>query len=752
MSDGIAPAVISPWTEVAAGLPIFTNTNAHETVADNATIQPFAGVGVTDSPRLAIQSVSISTVDPVTDQPLVGYYGSLSGVGLTNLGSGRYSLLVNAGDSFATLTARLDALVFTPVAVAAPVTIGFALTGFDGGTTASNYNTALTIEAVAPYVGAGAALRIVEATNTALTVANFTDANHTEAASAFTALINWGDGTTSAGTITGSGGTFHVVASTGHAYADEGKYTVTTTLTHTANAAMLAMAGSATVIEGDKLAVGAAAPVSAASGVAFSGTVAHFTDTNTVNTASDFAATIAWGDGVTSAGTVTDVNGQISVAGSHTYIYAANDTVSVTLADTHGTAKATATNSATVSGTTWLLTTHADLVTGSAANDTIIAPANTLSTGDQIGGGGGTNTLLLSGGGQFNLATPTTQTNIQIVSAQEGASTAEQVVHLRAGTGLTVNVAPDPAANPASGIVIYGAANSDQINLGKGHDTVVLGSGETVTSGGGSNNLDLTTSTTGVTVNGGTTGTNALYLSGGGSYVMAPGLTGITWLFLQQTTALTANAGATLAIKGSSSGGDTIVLGAATQHVFGGGANETIRATAANAGALVNGLGANSTLEVTTGGAAHLNASTSVTTVKLDAATNLSLSRMSFITAIGSAGADTITAAATNQTLTGGGGGDTLIGYSGGTDTFSDTSKGLNGAIINGFVTSDNIAISDLSLATASLLATASGANTIVLIKDGLAHAAQFTMAGAWSQAGFHLAAYGTTGTLITHS
>ncbi|MEA2916539.1 MAG: hypothetical protein QOJ15_8620, partial [Bradyrhizobium sp.] len=49
-------------------------------------------------------------------------------------------------------------------------------------------------------------------------VASFTINNTTDTASAFTALIDWGDGTTTTGTIVGSNGSFTVDG--GHTYAD----------------------------------------------------------------------------------------------------------------------------------------------------------------------------------------------------------------------------------------------------------------------------------------------------------------------------------------------------------------------------------------------------------------------------------------------------------------------------------------------------------------------------------------------------
>jgi len=61
--------------------------------------------------------------------------------------------------------------------------------------------------------------------------------------------------------------------------------------------------------------------------------VATFSDADTANAASDFTATINWGDGTTSVGTVGGANGSFSVSGSHIYAAPGQDSVSVTLAD-----------------------------------------------------------------------------------------------------------------------------------------------------------------------------------------------------------------------------------------------------------------------------------------------------------------------------------------------------------------------------------------------------------------------------------
>ncbi len=49
------------------------------------------------------------------------------------------------------------------------------------------------------------------------------------------------------------------------------------------------------------------------------GTVATITDPNTSATPSAYTATINWGDGTTSPGTITGGNGSFNVAGTHAY-------------------------------------------------------------------------------------------------------------------------------------------------------------------------------------------------------------------------------------------------------------------------------------------------------------------------------------------------------------------------------------------------------------------------------------------------
>jgi len=177
-------------------------------------------------------------------------------------------------------------------------------------------------------------------------VASFIDADTLQPPGNFTATVDWGDGTTSAGTVTGSAGSFSVSGT--HTYADEGSFPVQVTVIDIANSLSASSTGTATVGESDVL-VGTGLAITATQGVAFTGAVASFTDTDAANVPGDFTATINWGDTTTTAGIVSGGSGTFLVSGSHTYAGAGTFPVTVTLSDdAPGTATATAVGSASV--------------------------------------------------------------------------------------------------------------------------------------------------------------------------------------------------------------------------------------------------------------------------------------------------------------------------------------------------------------------------------------------------------------------
>ena len=214
-----------------------------------------------------------------------------------------------------------------------------------GGSTATTTSNAKVVDA--PLTASGASIKGVEGSSTGTAaIATFTDADPYASASDFTATIDWGDGTTTAGSVVAHNGTFEVDGA--HTYKDEGKYSVGVSIKDvggsTASAKSTATIADADVLAGKGLSLQAHVGQNLKDVV-----VATFNDTYTGNVASDFTATINWGDGVTSAGVVSDVAGKISVAGSHTYEKSGHDTVTVTLRDDPpGTASATATSKVTV--------------------------------------------------------------------------------------------------------------------------------------------------------------------------------------------------------------------------------------------------------------------------------------------------------------------------------------------------------------------------------------------------------------------
>ncbi|MGQ4827407.1 hypothetical protein ACQ10I_14480, partial [Enterococcus faecalis] len=109
-------------------------------------------------------------------------------------------------------------------------------------------------------------------------------------------------------------------------------------------------------------------------------------------------------------------------------------------------------------------------------------------------------------------------------------------------------------------------------------------------------------------------------------------------------------------------GTTTITLGGSANQVHGGGGTATINASIANAGALIQGAATGSTtLHLTNAGSATLNAADTNLTVVAQAGSAITLSKQAGVTADGSAGAITLTALATGQTLIGGKGDDVYL-------------------------------------------------------------------------------------------
>jgi PKD repeat protein len=163
----------------------------------------------------------------------------------------------------------------------------------------------------------------------------------------FTASINWGDQTSSAGVVTsdGSGG-FLVNGS--HVYAEEGAYSVTVTVSDTGGAS--ATATSSAAVADAAIALTGVAGIREHHKTNFTATLATLTDSDPNGTATDYTGQVSWGDGTTSTCPSTSCTiavralGGFTVSGSHNYRNNGTYAVTITIADAGGSSATTRTS------------------------------------------------------------------------------------------------------------------------------------------------------------------------------------------------------------------------------------------------------------------------------------------------------------------------------------------------------------------------------------------------------------------------
>lgn len=177
-------------------------------------------------------------------------------------------------------------------------------------------------------------------------MASFTDADPNGTATDYSATINWGNGTSNAGTIVYNSSLQKFTVSGTNTYATEGTFAIAVTIRDSGGATVIA---SSTANVPDFAVTATAVAVSATEGAAFTGTVATFTDADPNGVLADFSATIAWGDGHTSTGTISFNASTHSgtVTGTNTYAEEGTFPIAVKVHDVGG-ASASASPSATV--------------------------------------------------------------------------------------------------------------------------------------------------------------------------------------------------------------------------------------------------------------------------------------------------------------------------------------------------------------------------------------------------------------------
>src|SRR5262249_12987916 len=128
--------------------------------------------------------------------------------------------------------------------------------------------------------------------------------------------ISWGDGSTSAGSISfnSTTGVFSVQGS--RIYPEEGRRGITVTIMHE-TATSVVVTSTATIQDAPLFVSGH--DLSIPEGASLATTIASFTDGDPNAPLSDFTATILWGDGSSSSGQIVQSGGSFLVQGAHAY-------------------------------------------------------------------------------------------------------------------------------------------------------------------------------------------------------------------------------------------------------------------------------------------------------------------------------------------------------------------------------------------------------------------------------------------------
>jgi hypothetical protein len=262
-----------------------------------------------------------------------------------------YTATINWGDSSS------GAGTVTPVPSTG--TPAFAVAGSHTYATGGNYNVSVTVTdsggssvvlsgTTASIAAAPAAGSMTSATGgtiinwsaegiltAQITLATLTDPDSATDTAGYTATINWGDGSSGAGTVSGGAGR-PITVSGAHAYAEEGADGITVTVTDITDSATLVISDVAVVPDAALNPSGGGPQISIPQAQkVFTGTVGTFGDADPGGTISDYKTTIDWGDGFQSAGTVTQAP-NIVVQGTHRYLKQGSYPVTVTITDAPG--------------------------------------------------------------------------------------------------------------------------------------------------------------------------------------------------------------------------------------------------------------------------------------------------------------------------------------------------------------------------------------------------------------------------------
>jgi len=190
------------------------------------------------------------------------------------------------------------------------------------------------------FAGTTAGVGGTEGAGLSGTIATFTDGTlllPCTGSSSYTATIDWGDGTSSAGGVDQASsmllGACNYTVSGSHSYAEAGSYTYSVTVNGPGGQLNT---GPRTAAIADAPLSAAGVDFSATRGASFTTTVATVGDANSLARPGALSATISWGDGTIATGAVSAIPGGFGVAGTHTYAATGDFRFTVAVRDVGG--------------------------------------------------------------------------------------------------------------------------------------------------------------------------------------------------------------------------------------------------------------------------------------------------------------------------------------------------------------------------------------------------------------------------------
>ncbi len=204
-------------------------------------------------------------------------------------------------------------------------TVAVAISSTSGATTGATVSGTASIGDGSMTLTGGATLGAVVGKQQLFVLGSLADTNLDSSPANFTVSVYWGDSMTpTAVTLTPAVNGQYLI-SAAHTYTATGNFTVAIDVTDAYGATTSTTSG---------VAVG-----NALTGESATITLGTFTNGNPDATASDFSATVNWGDGSSSAGTITQSGSTFTVSGTHVYTSTSTGSgysVGVTITDSDG--------------------------------------------------------------------------------------------------------------------------------------------------------------------------------------------------------------------------------------------------------------------------------------------------------------------------------------------------------------------------------------------------------------------------------